>query len=335
SGGEAIYAQHAFGLPWLSSGIGLLVILSAVVSAGTLANAFVGYLQVFLDIGRTFAITITVMIAGFVAVWGIKESAGAASLFTLIEITGLLIIIWVGRSGLLSFPARVAEFVPSADLALWSGIVTGAFVAFYAFIGFEDMANIAEEVKNPHRNLPLGICFALGGATILYCLVAVVAVLSLSGAELTQTDAPLALIFQRNTGSDPVIITFISLFAIVNGLLVQIVMSSRILYGLSQRAWLPSFLGYVHPRTHTPLAATIVLTLIVLLLALWLPLMALAQVTSLVILVVFAIVNLSCVIIKVRKPHPRNVQTYPIIIPILGFCFIVIFLVSRAAVLLG
>jgi len=334
SGGEAIYTAHAFGIPALSTVIGLLVVLSAIVSSAALTNAFVGYLQVFVAVPANIAITVTVIIAALIATWGIKESAMAATILTLIEIAGLLLIIWVGREGLITFPSRAAEFIPTSDAALWGGIMTGAFIAFYAFIGFEDMANVAEEVENPHRNLPLGILIAIVSSTLLYCIVAVVAVLSLPAADLQATNAPLALIYEQNTGSSPVIITFIGLFAIVNGLLVQIIMGARILYGLSKKDWLPDFLSRVNPHTHTPICATILVTALILVLALGFDLTFLAQFTSFIILVVFAIVNLACMRVKIRDPHPKDVRTFPFILPLLGFVTIVCFVAFRVGTFL-
>ena len=329
SGGEAIYTAHAFGIRQLSTIIGLLVTFSAIISIGVLTNAFVGYLQVFLPVSRGTVITLAVLIAMGISIYGIKESAFIASLFTLIEIGGLLLIIWVGREGLFTLPTHIAAFVPPADGAIWSGILAGAFLAFYAFIGFEDMANIAEEVKEPHRNLPLGILLAIFISTVLYCVIATVAVSSLPVQELQATDAPLALIYERTTGSSPIVITFIGLFAIANGILVQIILGSRILYGLSKQGWLPKNLSRVHPVLHTPLHATIFVATVGLVFALWLPLVSLAEITSFTVLVVYAFVNAACMRVKLREPHPKGVRTFPIIFPLLGFIIIVSFLLFR------
>ncbi|MDO8468727.1 MAG: APC family permease [Candidatus Peribacter sp.] len=329
SGGEAIYTSKAFGIRALSTIIGLLVTFSAIISIGVLTNAFVGYLEVFIPVSRALTITVAVLIATAFAIRGIKESAFAASLFTLIEIFGLLLIIWVGRHGLLTLPARVAEFVPPVDGAIWSGILAGAFIAFYAFIGFEDMANIAEEVKDPHRNLPLGILLAILISTSLYCIIAVVSIMSLSVQELTVSDAPLALIYERTTGSSPIVITFIGLFAIANGILVQIILGSRILYGLSKQRWLPGIFSRVHPTLHTPLVSTVFIAFLGLVFALWLPLVSLAELTSFTVLIVYAFVNAACVRVKLRDPHPAGVRTFPIIVPILGLIIIVGFLGQR------
>ena len=335
TGAEAIYAEKAFHIRPLSILIGILVATSAIVSSGTLSNAFVGYLQVFVNISRPMATVLTVTAVTAIAIWGIKQSAWTAAVLTLIEVTGLLIIIWVGRNSLGDFPAQFSVAFESFESTLWAGIMVGAFLAFYAFIGFEDMVNVAEEVKNPERNLPIAIISAIIITTIFYSLIAVVAVLSLPVSDLAATEAPLALIYERTTGADPILITFISLFAIVNGIMVQIIMASRILYGLSKRGWLPKFLSYVNPRTRTPVISTVLIGVIILMLALSISLIHLAETTSFVILTVFALMNLGLIIIKIRDPHPKKAKTFPIIIPILGFLTITAFITFRVYLYLG
>jgi len=329
SGGEAIYTARAFGIRSLSTVIGLLVTFSAIVSIGVLTNAFVGYLQVFLPVSRELVIAAAVLVAAVIAIFGIKESAFAASLFTIVEICGLLLIIWVGREGLFSLSVDINTFVPPADGVVWSGILAGALIAFYAFIGFEDMANIAEEVREPHRNLPVGILLAIFISTLLYCIIAVVSVTSLPVEELSASDAPLALIYEHVTGSSPVVITFIGLFAIANGILVQIILGSRILLGLSRQGWLPATLSRVHPSTHTPVIATTLIAFLGLVFALWLPLVSLAELTSFTVLVVYACVNAACIRVKIREPDPAGIRTFPIVFPFLGLLIIVSFLGFR------
>ncbi|MBU1123582.1 amino acid permease [Patescibacteria group bacterium] len=335
SGGEAIYVFNAFKIEWLSTMIGLMVVLAAIVSSSALMNAFVGYLEVFLPVIREIAIIVLSIIATGVAIWGIKESALAATLFTFIEIGGLLLILWVGRDALMSLPVRGPELIPPMDGGVWTSILLGAFIAFYACIGFEDMANVAEEVKDPHRNLPLGIMFAIIGSTLLYCLVSTVAVLSLPVDVLRASDAPLALVYEQNTGMKPVIITFIGLFAVANGILIQIVMGSRILLGLSRKDWLPNFLTYVSPVTRTPVTATVIIGFIILVLAIGFDLTRLAQFTSLLVLIIFAMVNLSCMRIKIIDPKPKGVTTYPFAFPLIGFILILSFVGFRVWMALG
>lgn len=319
SAGVAFYTHQGFGRQHLSVTAGLLIILTGLVSAATLANGFVGYLQVFVAVPDWLVITLLVLALGALAAWGIDESVFAASAITLIEVAGLLLILFVAGGSLGDLPARLPELVPPLDVMAWHGILLGAFLAFYAFIGFEDMVNVAEEVKRPERNLPRAILIAVGVSTLLYLLVALVAVLALPPAELAQTRAPLAVIYERSTGSAPTLISLISLFAVVNGALVQIIMGSRVFYGMSREGWLHRALGRVHVRTRTPLLATALVTALVLVLALWLPLVTLAKATSFIILIVFAIINLALVRIKLRSARPEGVRVYPLWVPVAGF----------------
>jgi amino acid transporter len=205
----------------------------------------------------------------------------------------------------------------------------GAFMAFYAYIGFEDMVNVAEEVKEPQRTLPLAILLALAISTLLYFLVSLVATLSIPVEALVRSDAPLALIYQSATGREPVLITQIALVAVVNGALIQIIMAARVFYGMAAQGWLPavfSGLARVHAITRTPLLATGLVTTVVLVMALWLPLLTLARITSFIVLLVFALVNLALLVIKRRNPRPVGVSVYPLWLPALALLMTVLLL---------
>jgi len=310
AGGESIYIQEGLGVRALSTLVGLMVALAGLVSAATITHGFVGYLDVFVALPATPVIIVVVFALGALAIWGILESAWAAAIATMVEIAGLLLIIAVASPSLASLPARWPELLPSTDAAAWSGIMLGAFLAFYAFIGFEDMANVAEEVQDAERNLPRAILISLVIATSLYLLVALVAVLSLPPAQLAASAAPLALIFEHSTGYSPILIAAISLFAVVNGALIQIIMASRMLYGMSAAGWLPGVFAQVSARTGTPVVATVAAASGVLLFALALPLATLAKATSTIVLVVFALVNLALIRIKRRDPAPAGARVY-------------------------
>lgn len=335
SAGEAVYVHEGLRMRGLPVLVGLLIILTGVVSAATIANGFVGYLHVFVPAPDWLAIALLVLLLGALAAWGINESVMAASVITLVEVGGLILVLFVAGGSLGELPARLPELIPPADAGVWHGILLGAFIAFYAFIGFEDMVNVAEEVKNPTRILPLAIVIAIVVSTVLYLLVAVVAVLALPPAELAQSRAPLALIYERATGSAPTLISLISIFAVVNGALIQIVMAARVLYGMSREGWLHSAFGKIHPGRQTPLLATVVTTAIVLCLALWLPLVTLAKATSFIILVVFALINLSLVRIKRRHPRPAGIRSYPAWIPVAGFLTATAFVLFQVYQLTG
>ncbi len=317
--GEAVYIQRAFGRPALSAGIGALIALAGLVSAAALARGFASYLEVFVDWPAALSITTLVMALGAIAAWGVRESMRLAAVITVIEIGGLALILWTVRAELGELPGRAHLLVPGGGWTEWQGILLGAFLAFYAFIGFEDMVKMAEEVRRPARNMPLAILLALGAAAVLYILVAVGAVLAVAPEALAQTTAPLALVYREASGAEPRAIAMIALFATVNGVLAQIMMAARVLYGMSRQGWLPGMLGRVHPRTRTPFPATVIVTAAVLALALMLPVVTLAGATSLLILMVFALVNLSLWRIKRRGPAPAGVRTWPLAVPALAF----------------
>jgi amino acid transporter len=152
----------------------------------------------------------------------------------------------------------------------------------------------------------------------IYVLVGQVAVHLASPDELVATDAPLAFLFQRATGNTPWLISIIGIFAVINGALIQIIMASRMLYGMSRKKWLPAIFGRVHPQTRTPLIATFTIIALVLTFALFLPLVALASVTSFVLLMVFILINLALINIKRRLPAEPGIMVYPLWVPVMG-----------------
>jgi len=315
SGGEAVYVEEGMGCRKLSIIVGLLTAAAGLVSAATITHGFVGYVNVFVTLPAMPVIVAIVLALGLLAAWGILQSVWAAAAATVIEIAGLVIVIAVAAPSLETLPARWPDLLPPFNAHIWSGVMLGAFLAFYAFIGFEDMVNVAEEVKDPERNLPKAILLVLILSATLYVLVALVAVLSLPPAQLAATDAPLALIVEQYGGHSPLLISAISLFAVVNGALIQIIMAARMLYGMSTAGWIPSAFSSVNARTGTPIFATVVATCSVLLLALALPLVTLAKATSSVVLMVFILINLALIRIKRRVPNPQGAQVYGTWIP--------------------
>jgi len=295
------------------------VILTGIVSAAAIANGFVGYLNVFFQVPDEVAIIAIVVALGLLSAWGIAESVGVAAIIAVIEIGGLILVLVIGGDSLLELKSRWQDVIPPMTADIWIGIALGAFLAFYAFIGFEDIVNIAEEVKAPTRNLPLAILLSLGISTILYVLVALVAILSLPLDSLINSKTPLADIVVQKSNQSPVIISLISLIAVINGALVQIIMASRVLYGMSRMQSAPRLFAVVNPTTQTPLYSTAVITLAVLVLALGFPLVTLAQVTSFIILLIFALVNLALLKVKFTLARPKEIFCYPIYIPVIGF----------------
>jgi amino acid transporter len=317
--GAALYTREGFDSVGFSTLVGLLVVSAGLVSAAALVNAFAGYLNQLIDLDRVTVVLLTTLTLGLFAAWGIMQSILITAAMTLLGIAGLVIIIYVGHGALADLSTEWPKLIPTSDVTSWGFIFAGTLLAFYAFIGFEDMVDVAEEVKDVKRNLPLAILLTLGITTVFYMLIMTIAVLSMPPEELSQSSAPLAYLYQYHTGEDSTLIIFIGLFAIIDGVLVQMIMASRVLYGLSSRGQLPALLSRVHPKTQTPLFATALSIGGVLILAIVGRLGSLAELTSIIMLIVFSLVNLSLWRIKQRMPHNEGHINLPSWISLTAF----------------
>jgi basic amino acid/polyamine antiporter, APA family len=331
--GEAAYAREAFQSDRLATIVGVLVAVIAIVSSAAISIGSAGYLSVFVPLPNWILISAVVLSMGAVTTWGVKESVSFAGVMTLIEIGGLLVLVLAGIFSDAPIGARLPEMVapPSGTIAL-TGLVSATLLAVFAFIGFEGLANVAEEVRDPKRNLPKAIFLTLGIATVLYIAVVWIALVAVGASELAQSEAPLALVFERLTGASPRAMALIALVATLNGIIVQIIMSSRVLYGLAQQGNLPSALSKVSSRTRTPVVATAVTTAVVLGLALLAPLNDLAEATSQLTLLVFAAVNTSLIRIKKRAAQmPPGIYQAPTWVPWAGAGSCIVLLAADAA----
>jgi amino acid transporter len=330
SAGEAIYVREGFGSDRLALVVGLMVALSGVVSSATIINGSIGYLQEFVALPRVPGVVLMLALLTALALWGIGQSVTVAAIFTVLEIGGLLLVVWAAKGSLADLPTRGAELIPAADAAAWIGVTAGAMLAFYAFLGFEDLVNVAEESKDVTHTMPAAILLTLVVTTLLYLLVGTVSVLTVPPQELAQSGAPLAAVYERGAGGASGVVSGIAVFAVLNGALIQMIMASRVIYGLADQRELPGGLAWVHPRTRTPMVATGLVAGAILILALGFPLERLAETTSVIVLVVFTLVNLALVVIKRRgTPAPEGVRTYPIWIPAIGFAASAGFLALR------
>ena len=330
--GAALYVKEGFSSEHLSLIVGLLVVGAGLVSSAAIVNGFIAYLGEFIALDRVTAIIIVTLAIGTIAAWGIAESVSIAAFVTVVEIAGLLLVIAVSYSGLAELPDRWRELVPDTDSTSWSGVFTGSLLAFYAFIGFEDMVEVAEETWQVRRILPIGIMLTLAITTLLYMTIMITAVLAMPPEQLAQSQVPLARLYEQYTADDATIISIIGLFALINGALIQMIMASRVLYGMSSRKLLPAIISRVNKRTQTPLVATALTTVVILFLAVSGSLASLAQATSLIMLIVFSLVNLALLHIKRKHPRPEGLIVFPVLIPLLGFvvsaAFIVLELIS-------
>jgi len=325
SAGEAVYVEEGFGIKPLSISIGLLIVAVGIISTAALVHGFFGYLNVFIDLPEPLVVILLVLAVGLVCAWGIGQSVIIASAMTIVEIIGLLIILYVGRDAFYLIPARLPDMMPLPDMSIWAGIFIGSFIAFYAYLGFEDIVNVAEEAINPRINIPLAIIISLVVTTLFYILISVVAIILIAPEKLSSSNAPLAMLYQSTTGQSPVVITVISLISVVNGALIQVIMASRVLYGMSRKQWLPEKIGEVNKNTHTPLFAILIVILLVLFFALSFPLLSLAKITSFITLIIFTIINFALIKIKFsQKEH--NGFMVPMLVPVTGGVSTLIFI---------
>tara|TARA_R110002049_G_scaffold52872_5_gene147555 strand:- start:39696 stop:40904 length:1209 start_codon:yes stop_codon:yes gene_type:complete len=333
SAGESAYIQFGFGSRIMALIVGCIVMLAGIVSSATISLGSAGYLGALLspvlEVDRGWLVLLILLFVALIACIGILESVVFAAVFTVIEIGGLIAII---AGGFLTQPDLISQLpsvVPDTlDGEVWATVLSASLLAFFAFIGFEDMVNIAEEVREPERTMPRAIFITLVIATSLYFLVAAIAVLSVPLDELATSGAPLGVVFGAVTNLPPAVVSAIAIIATFNGIVIQVIMASRVLYGMGDQGTIPGRIGrilaYVPERTGTPIIATALVAVIIAILALNFDISGLATLTSQLILAVFVIVNLALVRVKWRErkgsiePVGTHIFQVPIMVPMLG-----------------
>jgi len=319
--GDAVYVEAAFARPWLTVAVGLAVLAEAVIAAAAITVGAAGYLAELVALPRPALIAAIVVSMAAVAAWGIRESILVAGVMTLIEVAGLAVIVALGLAAdpaaLAALPAMLMP--PPGDAVAVSGVLGASLIAFFAFIGFDDIVNLVEEARHPRRDLPRAIAITLVLVTVIYVLVALVAVRAIPAAEMAATEAPISLLFERLSGISPLAITLIAIMATMNGVVIILVMAARVAYGMARAGRLPGWIGAVSARTRTPLRATVMVAAVVLVLAVVAPLGALAEVTSALVLAVFFMVNLALVGLKLRGGAGRAPGfAVPALVPVCG-----------------
>lgn len=318
--GAAAVVQRAYRRPLLTWTIGLAIAGSGLTSMATGSRVIAGYLQKLgLNLPTSLiAIVFLVLVAG-VVFRGIRESSWMNAICTSVELSGLLLVIAVGIPYWGSVDYTLPPPTISTSTQLIGLSLQGAVLTFFAFIGFEDMLNVAEEVKDPARTLPRALVMALIIATVLYMAVAITAVSVLPPEKLAASSAALVDVVAVAAPWFPTqIFTGIGLFAVANTALLNFIMGSRLLYGLAQQGLMPPVLGTVHPSRRTPHVAIVVLLAVVIVLVLSGTIDQLAAATSLLLLTAFVVVNLGLVLLQGRPEEPRGSFEVPRFVPALG-----------------
>jgi basic amino acid/polyamine antiporter, APA family len=287
--GAAAYVKHGFNSQRLAQVIGAAVALAVAIAAASIARGAVQYLSVLVGFRPGVLTSILVILFSLVAMLGVRQGVGLAAAMGAVEIAGILL---ATIAGFLTAPDFQFREIFPASIADWRGVAAGAFIAFFAFIGFETLANMAEEVKDPRRNVPRGILGALAVSTLLYVIVTSAVVMAGSSSE----NALIGLF----EGRGATVFATIGAIAISNGVLAEIMMLARLFYGMAKNGQLPTALATVHHRTQTPILATALAGALVLATSLLLPFEHLLVLANVLTLGVFLTVDLALWRVKLR-----------------------------------
>ncbi|MDF2998557.1 MAG: amino acid permease [Xanthobacteraceae bacterium] len=326
--GAALYTHRAFGIHFVTFLVAFAVMCSGITSASTASRAFAANMVASFQLGDIGAGGVTAIALGFMALVaiinfrGVGESVKANVVLTLVELTGLLIIIMIGLWAIglgQGDVSRVTEFQPAGDRGVFWSVIAATTLAFFAMVGFEDSVNMAEECKDPTRHFPKVLLAGLFITGVIYVLVSISAVTLVAPEQLGQGETPLLQVVQAGAPNFPVwIFGFITMFAVANSALINMLMASRLVYGMSRERVLPSALGKVHPERRSPYVAIGFTTLLAFALIGFVgQVPALGGTTALLLLCVFTVVNVAVLILR-RDPVDHKHFRTPTFLPVIG-----------------
>jgi amino acid transporter len=331
--GAALYVHKAFGIHIVTFLVMFVVMSSGITSASAASVAFASNFAVAFGLegggGGALAVALVFMVLILVVnLRGVAEGVGLNVVFTLIELSGLLLVLLLGSFAIFAGNAdfsRVVMFEGAEDKSFFLAVTGATSLAFFAMVGFEDSVNMAEETKDPSKNFPRMLLTGLSLAAVIYVLVSVVAVAVVPVGKLAASETPLTTVVQVAVPGFPIaaLLPFISMFAVANSALINMLMASRLLYGMARQGVLPPFLGKVLPRRRTPYTAVIFTTAIAVALISVLSIGGdsviglLGGTTSLLLLSVFAVVNVAVLVLR-RDPVDHDHFRTPSFLPIVG-----------------
>lgn len=325
--GAALYTHKAFGTHFLTFIVAFAVMCSGITSASTASRAFAANLSEAFGLGLETGIGLTLVGLIFMAAIaainfrGVGESVKLNVVLTCVELTGLLIIIFIGLWAIGAGKgdvSRVMEFKSMDGGVFWS-VIAGTTLAFFAMVGFEDSVNMAEETKEPSRIFPKVLLFGLCLTGLIYVLVSISAITLVAPEELGEGEAPLLKVVSAGAPGFPLsIFGFITMFAVANSALINMLMASRLVYGMSREHVLPPVFGRVHRTRHTPYLAIALTTALAFGLITFVgEVPALGGTTALLLLCVFTVVNVAVLVLR-KDPVDHDNFHVPKIVPILG-----------------
>ncbi len=349
SAAEFVYVQETTENKTFAFFIGYVSIITGIISASAVALGFAAYGKLFISINPSFIATGIIIILTLINLKGIQESAFLNTIFTLIEVGGLIFVIVIGWR----FVGNVNLFTDINNNIIQSfeqfnGVIAASGIIFFAYIGFEDVANISEETKNPKKVIPVALMLSLLISTLIYILISIVSVsvvepqqLALSSHNENVEQGPLAIVVSQALNNPEVgkYFTFVALFATANTILVLLIVSSRMMYGIAREKCLPALLGHVSVRTQTPIASIILSSVIAVAFVFAGDLGKVAKLTNLGVFLVFFAVNLSLIIHRYKNRQqqttsddvfrsPVNYKWFPVM-AFIGMCFCLAMLLTQ------
>ena len=333
AGGAAVFAERAFKKPMLSFLVGFSMLAAGLTSAAGLSLAFSGtYLSTFISVPQALAAVVFLGLVSLLNARGIRESLKSNVVMTVIELTGLVIVMVAGvfllsRGG--GDASRVLEFPANTSAA--SATLAGAVIAYYAFVGFETSANVAEEMQDPVRSYAPALFGSLLVAGLIYVGVGLAAGAAMPPAELAASTGPLlAVVEASGLGVPRWLFSFIALIAVANGALLTMIMTSRLTYGMADEGLLPSVLARVLPRRRTPWVAILATTLVAMALTVMGDLSTLAETVVLLLLFVFISTNAAVIVLR-REPVAHEHFRVWTVIPYLGIASCLLLMAQQSA----
>ncbi|MEP7452240.1 APC family permease [Phyllobacterium sp. SB3] len=326
--GAALYTHKAFGIHFITFIVAFTVMCSGITSASTASRAFAANLSGAFQLNLESGIGISLVALGFMALVaivnfrGVGESVKANVVLTVVELTGLLIIIFIGLWAISlgqGDVSRITQFGTSPDSSIFWSVMAATTLAFFAMVGFEDSVNMAEECKNPSGIFPKVLLTGLLITGIIYVLVSISAITLVSPADLGEGETPLLKVVQAGAPNFPLwIFGFITMFAVANSALINMLMASRLVYGMSREHVLPPLFGKVHATRRTPYLAIAFTTLLAFGLIMFVgEVPALGGTTALLLLFVFTVVNIAVLILRREKVDHDHFRT-PTFLPVIG-----------------
>jgi amino acid transporter len=326
--GAALYTHRAFGIHFITFLVAFAVMCSGITSASTASRAFAANMVASFQLGDLGAAGVTAIALGFMALVaivnfrGVGESVKANVVLTLVELTGLLIIIMIGLWAIgagAGDVSRITQFQPMGDRGVFWSVIGATTLAFFAMVGFEDSVNMAEECTDPTRHFPKVLLAGLVITGVIYVLVSISAVTLVAPNELGEGETPLLKVVQAGAPAFPLwIFGFITMFAVANSALINMLMASRLVYGMSRERVLPSALGKVHATRRSPYIAIGFTTLLAFALISFVgQVPALGGTTALLLLCVFTVVNVAVLVLR-RDPVEHKHFRTPTILPVIG-----------------